>query len=482
MVNQQDTDPKNRPKITNLSTEIAQLRQELEQQKSDFQTMEVSLVSRIADVDDDRRHAATRLQRTHQNHRDEIDMRLRRQNAIVTTTLILFVIIVGVLLVFVYAKFDQARQTFSDEIGELRQTLEEVKASASVPPVQTQDPATREKLSQLSTAVKAITTSLERLAEDQESLPTVEPQPRDLQFDPSVEPQQIESPSPTPPQPSAPSAPRSPERDIDAEPVEKEKPEPTATPSQEPRSETDGVTKVEPQETEETSSPLQTRSPIAEEAPEPSQESAATPEVPAPPSSPPESQPPLQETAAVREMPESSPEPTADPEDSDASLEPPPVPAIPESADEPTAPPEAAEPLREPAQAPEASTTEEPSSSEPAVHKEPEPTTPQTESAPDEPTRIPVGDTPYSVQVIGFYSLQSLKTFAKRYGLTDWVVYDEETYQGRTWYVLIDSLHATRESAEAAAAALSPALAKFDIWVRKLDPDDTVYHPESGGD
>ncbi len=40
---------------------------------------EISLVDRIADVDDERRRATARLQKAWQTHQDEVDARLRRQ-------------------------------------------------------------------------------------------------------------------------------------------------------------------------------------------------------------------------------------------------------------------------------------------------------------------------------------------------------------------------------------------------------------------
>ncbi|MFD2110821.1 SPOR domain-containing protein [Thiorhodococcus fuscus] len=438
MANQQDQemDSNDRPEISGTSDEIALLREELEQQRSEFQSIEVALISRIADVDDDRRHAATRLQRTLQNHREEMDGRLRHQNVIVTITFILFVVIVSVLLVFAYAKFDQARQTFASEVQELRQTLEEVKSSIAVPQSQEQTPATREKLSQLSTAVKAITESLERLANEQESMATsaAQPAPSDLAIDSNVEPQQVTTPTPPAPEPAK-VLKEAPEPVVDAEQAT-EPLDQASTQSAETSPEADTPTVVEDASTQDS----------------PAKEIAETPS----------------DATEEPQAEETRPKPETEPE---MALEPAPAPEV--AYERESAPASAAVSTQEPDPESDAdiqTSTQETQTTSPATTEAAEPTT-------SPPERISVGGRPYTVQLMGFYSLDSLLSFARRHGLTDRPVYDEESYQGRPWFVLIHSLHATKEEAEASVAALPPDLAKLDIWIRKLEPDATIYRP-----
>ncbi|MBK1718272.1 hypothetical protein CKO27_11565 [Thiocystis violacea] len=75
---------------------------------------------------------------------------------------------------------------------------------------------------------------------------------------------------------------------------------------------------------------------------------------------------------------------------------------------------------------------------------------------------------------MGFYTLESLQTFAARHALSDEYFYRRETYQERPWFVLIHSLHDTRQAAEARVAKLSPELAKLKIWIRQLDSSKPV--------
>ncbi|MGQ9658919.1 MAG: SPOR domain-containing protein [Thermochromatium sp.] len=87
---------------------------------------------------------------------------------------------------------------------------------------------------------------------------------------------------------------------------------------------------------------------------------------------------------------------------------------------------------------------------------------------------IQVGDRPFTVQLIGFHSLEALERFAANHALPMVYYYRQETYQGRPWFVLIHSLHETRESAAAAAAGLPPGLANLNIWIRRLKPDTAL--------
>ncbi|AFL72245.1 SPOR domain-containing protein [Thiocystis violascens] len=87
---------------------------------------------------------------------------------------------------------------------------------------------------------------------------------------------------------------------------------------------------------------------------------------------------------------------------------------------------------------------------------------------------IRVGETPYSLQLIGFFSLEKLLSYTRIAPLPSRVYYKQETYRGRPWFALIHSLHASRESANAAISDLPAELAKLDLWVRQLDPNSSL--------
>lgn len=314
---------------------IARLETEIQRQKVVFQDTEVALVTRIADVDDDRRDAATRFQRALKNQREELDELLKRQRALITLLMLLFLLIIGGLVTFVYFQLEGMRQSLATD----------VRASADVNPrgtVAPADPLTREKLSQLSSTVEEISVSLERLSGD--AAPA--PDDRTIAADESAQ------------QDGATDRQRSRTATEPAVANAVEEPQPSAGAS----------------------------------TPTPSQANTTAPATT-----------------------------NADPADTQQVS---------------------------PAEAPEQET--------------------KTEG------QIKVGDKPFTVQLMGFFSLEELAKFVEQNDLPAELYYQQTTYQERPWYVLIHSLHETQGVAEATVANMPKELAKLDIWIRRLDRDQDI--------
>jgi DamX protein len=139
----------------------AELAAELERHRDQLRDYEKALVERIADVDDDRRATASRLQRAWQTQREEIDERLRRHAGLIAGLLILFAVLftVGLFLVYHQATSSQTQVDgeLVAEVAEIRQDLDRLSGEA-VPGDQL-----REDLARLSTEVREIASSLEQL-------------------------------------------------------------------------------------------------------------------------------------------------------------------------------------------------------------------------------------------------------------------------------------------------------------------------------
>ncbi len=323
--------------LAEQSALIASLSEHLNQQQRAIQNAEVSLITRIADVDDDQRLVVSRFQRSWQSHRDDVEQRLRRQGFLMVITLSLFAILLAVSMTVMYFRDDQIRRTLAGETTALRQAISNIQG-------QIPDTVTQDQLSSLSAAAKTISALLERFDEHvSEPLSALKPVP--AQDTPAVR-------KPVPAYALAPALP-------DSEPMA------AAT--------------------------------SAQVAPEPAAKEM---------------------DAASRQAVTAS---TAAPLPDDAALN--------QSSEE------AGEPL-------------------------------VIDSA-----QRRVGDTLYSLQLIGFFTLDELQQFVRTFPLPATVYYHEETHRGRPWFVLIHSLYATRDAASVAKASLPPELAKLDVWIRQLAPD-----------
>ncbi|MBK1654294.1 SPOR domain-containing protein [Allochromatium vinosum] len=421
------------------ATQISRIVASLNQYRQDVQKLEVSLIARIGDVDDDRRHAATRLQRTLQTQRDDLDERLKRHGSLMAMLLLLFSLLVAGTLVFFLFKLNTTQEAFETQMTDLKKTLEQIDVSSRQEP----DPQTRAQLDRLSAALAEISKSIERL--DEEAPPGLDLDLR-LQPEPKSEPEPAPEPKPQPE--SAPEPATEPESTPESAPAPDPSSDPETPPSTEPESESAPASEPESERP-------------AEAAPTPP-EPVTLPSEPETESAPaPESVTELEQTAdtltldetgSALEAPdisaddaEPSPVPTAAPETESGES----APDRPVTAPEPTLAPEAAI-------APDAQTDQAVDSlrsSSLATHP------------------VQVGDRPFTVQLIGFHSLEALEGFAADHVLPVVYYYRQETYQGRPWFVLIHSLHETQEAAEAVVARLPPALANLNIWIRRLKSD-----------
>lgn len=397
------------------ATQISRIVASLNQYRQDVQKLEVSLIARIGDVDDDRRHAATRLQRTLQTQRDELDERLKRHGSLMAMLLLLFSLLVAGTLVFFLFKLNATQEAFETQMTDLRKTLEQIDASSRSEP----DPQTRAQLDRLSAALAGISKSIERLSEETSTASLdldlhLQPDPRsvsveraELEPEPDPEPESESVPD-SPPQPETPA---STEPESALEPTSESAPSVPTTTSSEPAGEnepaTDSVTDLE-QATD--------RPALDESAPS----SSAPDDVEPTPSGEPESESgeAIPNLSIITSEPESAPDVSVAPETEVGT----------EDAD-----------VR------------------------------QTRSLATD--SVQVGDRPFTVQLIGFHSLEALERFAADHVLPVVYYYRQETYQGRPWFVLIHSRHETREAAEAVVAKLPPGLANLNIWIRKLRAD-----------
>lgn len=310
---------------------IARLETEIQQQKVAFRDTEVALVTRIADVDDDRRDAATRFQRALQNQREELSERFKRQRILIALLMLLFLLVIGALATLAYFQFEDMRQSLVTDLPASAESSSETPAQAAPA-----DPLTREKLSQLSNTVEEISVSLERLSGSATPTPDTQRSAVDEPVEPKALPDSGQAPVIAEPQAAGPTG------------TQDQVPSPTAA--------------------------------------DPTQAQTVAP--------------PTTETG----------------------------PAV---------------------ATPQASTT----------------TTGQ---------HIEIGDQPFTVQLMGFSSLDALTKFAKQNALPAELYYQQTTYQGRPWYVLIHSLHETQEAAETTAASIPRGLAKPDIWIRRLDSGQEI--------
>ncbi|AFL73883.1 SPOR domain-containing protein [Thiocystis violascens] len=425
--------------LATQAAQMARLSTSLEQQRVDLKTAESALVSRIADVDDDRRLTASQLQRTWQSHRDEMADLLKRKGAMLTGILLLFGILVAISLAYFYVRFDQNRQTLVDEVAELRHMVGQLQTQ--IPEGVMQSRLTQDKLSHLSIAIQSISASLDNL----KNVPV------------AAIATPIDQPVPTEPGPA---------------PIQEEL--------------ADDVPIDEPAELQPPDLAAETE--IADRGKDALTDDAPTDE-------PAELQPP--DLAAETEIADRGKDASTDdaPTDEPAELQPPDLAAETEIADRgkdastddaPTDKPAVAAP-------PETISTPDGSSTAPDIHPtteaitSPKPVLPLTEKeASDEPAAstaselIDVGQTPYALQLIGFFSFEELLDFARRFPLPAKVYHQEKTYRGRPWFVLIHSLHASRESANEEIARLPAELVKLAPWVRKLAPDDSLSLLKTG--
>lgn len=407
------------------ATQISRIVASLNQYRQDVQKLEVSLIARIGDVDDDRRHAATRLQRTLQTQRDELDERLKRHGSLMAVLLLLFSLLVAGTLVFFLFKLDATQEALEMQMGDLRKTLEQIDASSRNEP----DPQTRAQLDRLSAALAGISKSIERLNEEAATAPL----DLDLHLQPEPRPLIASALQPEPPP----------------------APEPESAPA--------------PVSRPETTLPMESES---EPEPESPLESESAPLAPAMPSelategeSATESVTDLEQAPDTFALDESEPSPVAqDSPQSDVE----PSPATEQKTESGESISDRSITDSESISVPETPLATE--TNEAGAAKDVDDLEPRSLAT----NSIQVGDRPFTVQLIGFHTLEALERFAADHVLPVVYYYRQETYQGRPWFVLIHSLHETREAAEVVVARLPPGLATLNIWIRQLKADTEI--------
>ena len=144
----------NTPDTADLADQIASLSDTVARHRLELQAAENALVTRIADVDDDRRLTTNRLQRAWQTHRDEIDARLKRQASVFVGTLLLIAVLLGVALLVAYGQLDTARRSLLEEVSRLRVDYEQLAAVA------TRDATLQESVANLRASVATLSESL----------------------------------------------------------------------------------------------------------------------------------------------------------------------------------------------------------------------------------------------------------------------------------------------------------------------------------
>jgi DamX protein len=216
------------PATAGLADQIASLSDALNQQKTEFRETETALVSRIADVDDDRRLTTNRLQRAWQTHRDEIDARLKQQAKLFTGGLVLLALLLGIALLFAYSQLDNARRALLEETAQLRLDYQRLAA------LSTPDESVQESMASLRASLTEISASLEERQTSSTPAPAgdtgpVDPEPANAApaFDAesarpsakSPEPVRDETPEPTPQPAVDPSLGPAPEASLEQAPL-----------------------------------------------------------------------------------------------------------------------------------------------------------------------------------------------------------------------------------------------------------------------
>ena len=149
------------PGLSSLEHRVSTLERQIAEQQDQLRNHEKSLVERIADVDDDRRTTASKLQRGWQSRLEEFNDRLGRQMTLVIGVLVLFLVLVGVVLFLAYHQADNERQLLAEDLAALKQEL----AQMSVQPADAD--SVRAELTRLSAAINNISSSHGRQDEKQ---------------------------------------------------------------------------------------------------------------------------------------------------------------------------------------------------------------------------------------------------------------------------------------------------------------------------
>ncbi|QIK37645.1 hypothetical protein GWK36_06225 [Caldichromatium japonicum] len=400
-----------------LADRLLQLNAELKQSRQELETLERDLISRLADVDDERRRGETRVQRLLRSQRDELDASLQGQRIFIAMLLFLISLLVGSGLAFVLLRLQDSHQSLEAQITDLRKAITQINLNASV----TNDPKTRDQIERLSQALTQISNGLERRGDFTPDL--------NLDLTPATRPALLSDATPPPPATLAPSQPLATGTAMAEDSVALVA---DASPPLGPAATEPGSPLPPPEDQIEHMAAHD-----AEVAPN------SLDETPTAASTSAQTEAADRSGRADRQMPgdvSSAPGESAQ----GGQIQPPGDETVPTSPPLPdqSAPSGTASPGALPAKSPLRLAR-----------------------------RIEIGNRTFCLQLIGFSTLQALERFVADNPFPMVYYYREETYQGRPWFVLIHSLHETRESAESAVASLPPPLARLNLWVRRLKPE-----------
>jgi DamX protein len=409
----------------------AELSAELERHRDQLRDYEKALVERIADVDDDRRATASRLQRAWQTQREEIDDRLRRHAGLMSGLLLLFALIVAVALFLVYQQAATGQRQIAEEVAEMQGRLDGASAAdESVQQIRAElsrlgeqvneDVAGMQRrldgVSATGETVKQVREELTRLSREMEK----EAGASVAQRGPGEEPSAVQMAE-------AQDAAQEAAREVAREAVADERKSREAAESR--VADEIGRLEAEQKRLVKQLAALRAALGTAQAGPAAEQVKAAA------------------EAAA-------SPEQTPDPE------------------------------IRPPAAQPDG--TARGSLAEAATEE-------ATEGAGDAPAdagpgsdglgtgeTVAASEGSYALQLIGFYNPDSLARFAAREGLPERVYYLRQTYRGRPWYALVHSLHDGYASAVAELGELPADLVALNPWIRPVPAGTELRVLETG--
>jgi len=140
-----------------VAERLAALAEALEAQASKLRDLEVSLIGRIADVDDDRRRTANEVRRALDAHREEVDEDLRRRGLVsMTFIFVAFLISIGT-AVFSLFQIHSGKAEISGQLGGIQDAVAHLSKIDTAP--------LDKRLGQLDEAVSRLSGDLEEKVE-----------------------------------------------------------------------------------------------------------------------------------------------------------------------------------------------------------------------------------------------------------------------------------------------------------------------------
>ena len=420
-----DPAPDLRQELASHAQKLAALSTELDTQRNQLRDYEKALVERIADVDDDRRSTATKLQRAWRTQGEELDDRLRRQAMYAAGSLILLAVILLGAMFLLYQQTVMVRQSVDEDLAEIRSEIGEAPGIGAI------EQLVDGKLAGLSAKVDGVSASLEELIEDREDASRSDEARdsgppdviQDLKSEQQALARQLESLT-----------------DLANEREERVR-EPL---DQERASREEAVTRL----TGEIGRLQGAQRRLVDDIRS------------------------LRETLDGRVA--ASVAATGRAQDQGAGSRETGAPAGGQTQDTQAGAGSGTDPA---ARAPK---TESPGADLPGATRTAAAGEADSATAPQESTAAK--DRVYALQLIGVYSIDSLRRFAARGDLGETGGYLEERFNGRPWFVVIHSVHPDYSSAKSALSGLPSDLRDLGPWIRPLSPDTGIQALETGSD